>query len=154
MTEGIRNAVLAACMVSAGAGLLSLLSYGRTLARQMKFLLSMMLAMSLAVPLLGMEFPEIPTFSEMESIDAERILEQLMQETAERLRAVLLEKLREAGITCTELEIGLHRDEENCIHISKVAAVCDDFSGANRLLRELAGEEAEITVTEILGEAE
>lgn len=154
MTEGIRNAVLAACMVSAGAGILSLLSYGRTLVRQMKFLLSMMLAISLAVPLLGMEFPEIPAFSDVESIHAQEILEQITQETAERLRGVLIEKLQEAGITCTEMEIDLHRDEENCIHISRVTAVCDDFAGSIRLLQELAGEGAEITVTEILGEAE
>jgi hypothetical protein len=159
MTDAIHSAVLAACMVSAGAGLLSLLSCGKTLARQMKFLLSLLFAVSLAVPLLHMELPDdletlvrVTAQEQAEALE-ERIYEELVQETEQRVRSVLLEKLAAAGITCTELTVTVHRDAENCIHISKVTAVCDAMERANALLPELVGKEAEIVVTQIIDAA-
>lgn len=160
MTEEIREAVLAACMVSAGAGLLSMLSYGKAAARQMKFLLSLLLAVSLAVPLLHMELPgDLETLvrtqaqEQAEALE-EQIYEALTKETEARVRQVLLGKLEESGIVCTELTVTVHRDAEGCIHISRVTAVCDDLARANALLPGLVGEEAEIVVTQIIDEAE
>lgn len=156
MTDTIRSAAAAACMVSAGAGLLSLLTPGKALARQMRFLLSLLLAVSLAVPLLHMELPaDLETLLQVETeeraaqLEAE-LREELEAQTAARLRSVLMQKLSDAGISCTELEVTLHSDADGCIHISRVTAVCDDFAGANRLLRTLLGEEGEIVVTEIV----
>ena len=156
MTDSVRSAVLAACMVSAGAGLLSLLSPGKALARQMKFLLSLLLAVSLAVPVLHMELPgDLETLLRIESEERTVELEaqlwtEMEAQTSAKLRSALLEQLAGNGIHCTELDVTLHRDAENCIHISKVTAVCDNFAAANRLLRELLGEEGEIVVTEII----
>ena len=159
MTESIHAAVLAACMVSAGAGLLSLLSYGKTLARQMKFLLSLLFAVSLAVPLLHMELPEdlqtlvqVTAQEQAEALE-EQLFESIAQETEQRVQSLLREKLAAECVTCTELTVTVHRDAENCIHISRVTAVCDDLARANALLPELVGEEAEIVVTQIIGEA-
>ncbi len=150
MTEAVRIA----CFVSAAAGMLSLLLPGKSLARQMKFLLSLMMALSLSVPLLHTELPaDLETLTQMQTqAQEEQLYAEIAAETERKLEAVLREKLEEAGITVTELEVTVHRDAANCIHFSRVSTVCDDFAGANRLLRELTGEEGEIVVTEILGE--
>lgn len=150
------SAVRILCFVSTAAGMLSLLSPGKALARQMRFLISLLMALSLAVPLLHMELPaDLETLVQTDAQEAaEELYRRLETETAERLRAALMQQLAEAGIGCTELTVTVHRDAENCIHISSVRAVCDDFAGASRLLHALTGGEGEIVVTEILGKTE
>ena len=150
------DAVRIVCFVSAAAGMLSLLSPGKTLARQMRFLLSLVMALSIAVPLMDLTLPcDLETLVQADAQEAEeQLYAQIEAETAQRLQSALTEKLAEAGIGCTEIAVAVHRDAENCIHISSVTAVCDDLAGANRILRELTGGEGEVVVTEILGETE
>ena len=52
------NAVRIVCFVSTAAGMLSLLSPGKALARQMRFLLSLLMALSLAIPLTEITLPD------------------------------------------------------------------------------------------------
>ena len=152
MTEAARIV----CFVSTAAGMLSLLSPGKALARQIRFLLSLLMALSLAVPLTEITLPsDLETLVQTDAQETEeRLYAQIEAETAQKLQAVLMQKLAEAGIACTELTVSVHRDDADCIHISNVTAVCDDFAGANRILHELTGGEGEIVVTEILGKAE
>ena len=150
------NAVRIVCFVSTAAGMLSLLSPGKALARQMRFLLSLLMALSLAIPLTEITLPDdLETLVQTDARETqERLYEEIEAETARKLRAVLMQKLAEEGISCTSLEVSVHRDDADCIHISRVAAVCDDFADANRILHELTGGEGEIVVTEILGKTE
>ncbi|MBR2087257.1 MAG: hypothetical protein IJ906_09005 [Oscillospiraceae bacterium] len=150
------NAVRIVCFVSTAAGMLSLLSPGKALARQMRFLLSLLMALSLAIPLTEITLPDdLETLVQTDARETqERLYEEIEAETARKLRAVLMQKLAEEGISCTSLEVSVHRDDADCIHISNVTAVCDDFAGANRILHELTGGEGEIVVTEILGKTE
>ena len=101
MTEAVRIA----CFVSAAAGMLSLLLPGKSLARQMKFLLSLMMALSLSVPLLHTELPaDLETLTQMQTqAQEEQLYAEIAAETERKLEAVLREKLEEAGITVTEL---------------------------------------------------
>ena len=80
----------------------------------------------------------------------EQLREQIMAETRKKLEYALKQALSEQGIRCDSLSAELHIDETGCIHISKVTAVCSDFAGANALLADLLGKEAEIVVTEVL----
>ncbi len=153
--ENIKSAVLAACMVSAGVGMLSALSPGGALGRQMKWIVSLLFAVCLAVPLHNTELPTLDLLAEQEinaqnELAEEQLREQIMAETRKKLEYALKQALSEQGIRCDSLSAELHIDETGCIHISKVTAVCSDFAGANALLADLLGKEAEIVVTEVL----
>lgn len=154
--ESIRNAILTACMLSACIGMLSALSPGGTLARQMKFLVSLVFAVCLALPFTQMELPPaletlVTQEAEAQQAQAEAMLrDEVLAETKTRLEASLTEALAAQGITCESLTAELHMEETGCIHITRVTAVCSDFAGANAVLSDLLGEEAEIVVTEIL----
>lgn len=152
--EAFRAAMLAACMMSCAAGLIRLVTPEKTLARQIRFLLSMLFALGLAVPLLHARLPagfgteEMTFFTETMQ---EKLHEQLLAETKTRLESVLREALRARGITCETVEVTLHIDENGCIHISKAQVTCDDFAAANAVLPDLLGGEGDYEVTQILG---
>ena len=158
MMESLKTAVLSACMLGCGAGLVSMISPGKSMERQMHFLVSLLFAVGLMAAFTQFELPSDP------GILAQEMLEEQTQAMDERIRTALLEqtktgteeairrKLEENGIHCTAVEATLHIDADNCIHISKVTVTCDDFAGANALLPDLLGEEAEICVTQILPE--
>ena len=156
--EPLRSAVLTACMMSAAVGMLSMICAGKALARQMRFLLSLLFAVSLAVPLLHLELPADPdaflqslTASQEDTL-AKASEEMLLTQTRTRLQGVLRDALEGDGMTVDELETDLHMDADGRICISKVTVCCDDFAGANARLSALLGEEVEICVTQILTE--
>ena len=158
--ESLKNAAVAMCMLSCAVSLVSLAAPAHALARQMKFLVSLLFAACLAVPLLHMELPSDPetlsggSFSSQTQETENRVRESILRETQDYTAQALRQALANAGITCSELDVQVHIDESDCIHISKVTATCDDFAGANALLSDLLGGEGEIVVTQILRETQ
>lgn len=151
--ETLRSAVLCACMISCAAALVSLITPEQSLARQMRFLLSVLFALSLAVPLTHLELPaklsaegEVLLTEQMQ----ERLNEQVLAETKTRLEAVIAEELRRRGITCGSVSAVLHIGADGCIHISRVEVECDDLAGANAALPDLLGGEGDYEVTQII----
>lgn len=155
--ESLKNAVVSACMLSCAVSLFSLAAPGKALAGQMKFLVSLLFAVSLAVPLLHFELPsDLETLASdalsMQTQETEsRVRESMIEETQDCTAQALRQALANAGIHCSELDVQVHIDENDCIHISKVTVTCDDFAGANALLSDLLGGEGEIVVTQIIG---
>ena len=123
-------------------------------------ILALLFAACLAVPLLHMELPSDPetlsggSFSSQTQETENRVRESILRETQDYTAQALRQALANAGITCSELDVQVHIDESDCIHISKVTATCDDFAGANALLSDLLGGEGEIVVTQILRETQ
>ena len=158
--EGIKNAVVSVCMLSCAVSLFSLAAPGKALAGQMRFLVSLLFAVCIAVPLLHLELPpDLETLASdahrVQTEETERLVrESVIRETQDYTAQALREALTRAGIACTELDVQVHIDENDCIHISKVTATCDDFAGANTLLSDLLGGEGEIVVTQVIGETE
>lgn len=154
--ETLRSAVLCACMLSAAVGMLSMICPGRKLERQMRFLISLLFAVSLAVPIARFELPPELSVLAQEELTAqtqamdERVRTALIEQTQARAEQALIDALQQRGITCEKLHVSVHFDENNCIYISKVTAQCEDFAGANKALADLLGEEVEVSVTQIL----
>lgn len=154
--ETLRSAVLYACMLSAAVGMLSLICPGKSMVRQMRFLISLLFAVSLAVPIARFELPPELDVLAQEELTAqthvldERVRESLLVETKQRTEQVLAEALASQGISCEELCAEVHIDADGRIYISKVTAQCDAFAQANAVLSDLLGEEVEISVTQIL----
>ena len=153
--EHIRESVLAACLLSASAGILSLI-YPAVLDRQIKFLMSMLFLVSMITPFVGMEFPTESTIVTAEQIEQgtvklfDTVQQTILQESEKRICEAVTEKLNSAGITCQSVEVQLHMNEENCIYCSEVKAECDNFADACRILNALFGEEVKISVTETI----
>lgn len=158
MIETLKQTVTAACMLSAAVGMLSLICPGKRLERQMHLLISLLLAVSLAVPLLRLDLTELTdvTVQELFAQQTRQMEEQanalLLAETQAQTEQVLTDVLAGHGITCDRIEAQLHTDADGRICLNKVTVECDDFAGANALLADLLGEEAEICVTQVLTE--
>ena len=154
--ERIHSAVLTVCMMSAAVGLVSLICRGKALARQIRFLFSLLFVVGLAAPFAGADPTEFLDLLStqgsgvQEEFLTETAKETLLHETKAKLQQILTETLAQHGIHCDVLEADVHIGEDGRIHISKVTAECDDFAGANALLSDLLGEEAEICVTQVL----
>lgn len=146
--EQMKAGILSVCMLSTAVGIVSLLKPDHTLGRQLRFLLSLLLVIGIAVPLLQIRLPDgVLTESSLavqrESHQAE-FDDSILQETQSRVDSALQERLAAAGISCSELRTVLHRREDGCIYCSEVHAACSDPDSAAAVLRDALGEEVEI----------
>ena len=152
--ERLRAGILSICMLSTAVAVCTLLRPEQALGKQLRFLLSLLLIIGLAVPLLQIRLPE-EAFSEsafalQQAENRAAFEDRILQETQARTEAALRERLTAAGITCTALTAVLHRTEDGCIYCSEVQAACSKPERAAAVLREALGEEAEIIAGEMV----
>ena len=155
--EGLRSAVLGACMLSTAVGIVTMLRPKGTMTRQIRFLLSVLFVLSLAVPLLHLELPDTldvietaPARAAEETADA-ALRQTVLTEARQRTAAALVALLEGAGIRCDRLEADVYIGADDRIYCSEVRAECADMAAACRLLREALGEEVTLYVTEVIG---
>ncbi len=154
--ESLKLSVKALCLLSAAVSVLSLMIKGKALAGQLRFLLSLLFAVGMASAFLQIELPADleATARDALTFHTQAAEETILHETAEKTAAILRQELENAGISCTELSVDVHRDEDGRISITKVCAECDDLAAANKLLADLLGEEVECSAAQILTEAQ
>ncbi|MDE6729509.1 MAG: hypothetical protein K2J71_01875 [Oscillospiraceae bacterium] len=147
LLESLKSAVISVCMLSIAVAICTLILPDTTLTKQVRFLISLLFIISLAVPLADLEFPV-----SMQEIQQEQSQETAQAVTELYLKNALLALLEQEQIVCEELEVTVHIDESGSISIREVEvnALCDDFQKACRVLEQALGEEAEIHVTQIL----
>ncbi|MDE5769487.1 MAG: hypothetical protein K2H29_01115 [Oscillospiraceae bacterium] len=143
--ESLKTAVISVCMLSIAVAVCTLILPDTALAKQVRFLISLLLIISLAVPLADLDFPV-----SMQEIQQERSQETAQAVTESCLESALLALLEQEQIVCEELHVTVHIDEMNRISIREVNVLCNDFQKACRVLEQALGEEAEIHVTQIL----
>lgn len=157
--EQLRTIITAACMLSIAVALCNLLKPSRIFERQVRFLISLLFAISLAAPLLRIDWTLPPAELSQMQMDAQtqqlaqEAQQLILTETKHRTQAALCDILTGNGITCPQLEVEIHIDDEQCISISEVSAVCSDPEKARGLLRSNCGEEVTLHVTELAEEA-
>lgn len=145
MLETLKSSVLSVCMLSTAVAICMLICPDTALEKQVKFLISLLFMISLAVPLMQLEFPE--SLEEMQQTQAETSALSLTQSCAEEALQLLL---AQEGITCTELHVSVHIADDQSISITEVSAVCDDYQNACRVLENALEEGTALYVTEIL----
>ena len=152
--EQMRAGILSICMLSTAIGICSLLRPEQTLGRQLRFLLSMLLLIGLAVPLLQLRLPASAfsgeAFLQQQEEHREAFEERLLLETQKQTETALRERLSAEGITCTMLSVTLHRAEDGSIYCSEVQLSCNAPERAAALLRTLLGEEVSICAGEMV----
>ncbi|MDE5737823.1 MAG: hypothetical protein K2H93_05595 [Oscillospiraceae bacterium] len=145
MLENLKISVISVCMLSIAIAVCTLVCSNAVLAKQVRFLIALLFIISLAVPLTNLKFPV-----SMIEIQQERSQESAKAVTQKYVEEALYLLLTQEQISCSELQVTVHIDENQSISISEVNAVCDDFQKACRVLEQALGEEVEIHVTEVL----
>lgn len=156
--EQLRTIITAACMLSIAVGLCNVLKPSKLFERQVRFLISMLFAICLAAPILRIDWRAAPSELARTQMDvqAEQLTQEaqqlVLEETALQTESALRGILEDSGITCPELDVSIHIDDEQCIYISEVSAVCSNAPQAGELLRTNLGEEVTLHVTELASE--
>ncbi|MDE6004469.1 MAG: hypothetical protein K2G88_03690 [Oscillospiraceae bacterium] len=145
MIESLKISVISVCMLSIAVAVCTLVCPNAVLAKQVRFLIALLFVISLAVSLTNLEFPV-----SLVEIQQERSQESAQAVTEKYAEQALYLLLTQEEISCSELHVTVHIDENQSIFISEVSAVCDDFQKACHVLKQALGEEVEIHVTEIL----
>ena len=152
--EQMKAGILGACMLGTAVGICTLLKPDRALEGQLRFLLKLVLVISLAVPLLQLRLPEnaflLPDTAAQEESNSAVFAETLLNEAERQTEAALREQLAAAGISCALLSVTLHRAEDGRIDCNEVRAACSDPAGAETVLQEALGEEVHICVEEAI----
>ena len=151
--EQMKAAILGACMLGIAVGICTLFKPDKALESQLRFVLKLVLVISLAVPLLQLRLPEnafLPSDTSQQETYSEAFADNLLEEAERQTEAALQEQLAAAGISCTALSVTLHRTEDGRIDCNEVRAACNDPAGAETVLREALGKEVSICVEEAL----
>lgn len=146
MIMSLKTAVISVCMLSIAVAVCTLVTPNTALAKQVRFLISLLFIISFAVPLTDLEFPV--SMSEVQQKQSQETVQAVTQKYTENALRLLLEQEQ---VSCSELHVTVHINEDQSISIREVTAVCDDFQKACYVLEQALGEEAEIRVTQILG---
>ncbi len=154
--EQIRTVILGACMLSIAVALCNMIRPSRIFERQVRFLISLLLVISITTPFLQIDYADAlealtETAEPPETAVLEETLEaQLLEETALCSEAAVRSLLSQAGIACTEADVIVHIGDTGSIYISEVSVTCSDFRGASEILRENLGEEVILHVSEVV----
>ncbi len=143
--ETLKSSVLTVCLLSIAVSVCLFLCPENALRKQVRFLVSLMFLVSLLPAFVRPEFSDIP--GSVQQSQADRTALALTEQTVKQTLASVLEQ---KGISCSEISVSLHIDENHCISISDVSVTCDDFQQTLRTLRELLGEGVNLHVSEIL----
>ncbi len=141
----LQNAVLAVSMLSIAVAICLLICPDNTLQKQVKFFISLLFVISLILPFKNITFPE-----SLEDIQAEQAEQSALQAAENCVKQAVKHILLENQISCSEISVQLHINEQNCISISDVSVTCDNLQNAGKILRQILGEEVSIDVSQIL----
>ena len=147
--EEIKNAVRAACAVSVGICIMENFTAGTKFGSQLKFMLNLILALVLISPFLnGMAELDIPSVNDFDlaeyNYSTDIYSEELKKQTEKNISEILTEQITAAGIHCEELETEVNISEDFSISINRVKIKTDDFSGAERIIKETLGDGTEV----------
>jgi hypothetical protein len=150
----LRTIFITACMLSIAIGICNMLRPARRFERQVRFLVSLLFAIGLGAPLLRMDLRIPPTALASAQVNAQTdrlaqdAQEILLEETKRCTQAAIEKLLAENGISCTQLAVQIHIDDEQCISISEVSAVCSDVQRARTILQTHCGKEVLLNVSQ------
>ncbi|MBQ7003814.1 MAG: hypothetical protein IJN57_07625 [Oscillospiraceae bacterium] len=155
--EQFRTIISGACMLSLAMGLCTMIQPGRLLEKQMRFLLSLLFVLCMAVPFLRIDYDTLTERLMQADVLPESgtlttaMEQQLLEKTALCSESAVRTLLSAEGIACTDVSVSVHISETGSISISEVSVVCDDFQRASMLLRQQLGEEVALRVEEVVG---
>ena len=142
--EEIKAAVKAACAVSAGICIMENLTSGTKFGGQIKLMLNLILAAVLISPFVrgvdNMNLPAVNDFDLSEyGYSADIYSEELKKQTEKNISDVLREQISAVGIYCGEIRTEVNISEDFSISINRVTVKTDDFSEAEKIIRETLG---------------
>ncbi len=145
MLDSFRSSVLSVCLLSTAVSVCLMICPDNALKKQVKFLLSLLFVISLAMPFRDFRIPSAPGVSQQEQADRTvlHLTEQTVRETLETL-------LAEKQIFCREIQVNLHIDSAGCISITDIRVCCDQPQEAEQLLHEVLGEGVAVDVSQNL----
>lgn len=138
--------VLGVCLLSVAVGLGLLICPDTALKKQIKFLTALLCIPALLQPLKTIHVPD-----SLETIQNAQNDQTVQTLTEQAVKQAVSNLLAQHQISCSDLEITLHIDENHCISISEVSLTCDDYQNAVRLLRETFDEGVTLHVSQIMG---
>ncbi len=142
----ISASVLGICLLSVAVSLSLLICPDTALKKQIRFLVALLYLPALLQPVKILQIPD-----SLESVQKAQNDQTVQNLTEQAVRQAVFQLLAQQNISCSDLHIILHIDDQNCISISEVSLTCDDYQNTVRLLREAFGEEVTLHVSEILG---
>jgi hypothetical protein len=101
--------------------------------------------MDLRIPPTALASAQVNAQTDRLAQDAQEIL---LEETKRCTQAAIEKLLAENGISCTQLAVQIHIDDEQCISISEVSAVCSDVQRARTILQTHCGKEVLLNVSQ------
>lgn len=151
--EAIGRVAACACGVSIALTLAELAAPSQQFLRQLRLLFALLLGIGILLPFTKGEISLTEAMQTAETagevVLPERFEATLVEEeTAARLRDVLLDSLHAEGISCSSLEPLVHISDEGSITISEVRLSSSDHAAAARLLHALLGAQVPVTETE------
>lgn len=147
--EGLKDTIMAVCVVSAAICIIDGLAAGTRFRKQMRFLLNLIFVLIVVSPILKgtaiFEMPDISGFVTSDYNGSQEVYyEQMKQKTGENISSVLEQQLEAAGINCESIETDVNISESNSISISSVTVCADNFTAAAEIVRNSLGTETEV----------
>lgn len=145
---GLRSVLLAVCIVSAVKFFVGQTAGGSKMKDQLKLMLDVLLALVLITPFAqgtgSFELPQIEQW-EFDTYAAQQLYDRAMTEEAARnIEDALRQQICAAGISCTDISADVNISADNCISISRVTVISDDFEAAALIVRNSLGSETEV----------
>jgi len=141
----IFSSVTGICLLSIAVSVCLLICPDSSMKKQIRFLIALLFILILIRPVREFQIPE-----SLEAIQKTQSDQTAQALTEQAVKNTILELLSENQISCSEISVNLHIDENDCISITDVSLTCDDMHNAVRLLREMLSEEVTLHVSEIL----
>lgn len=147
--EIMKNAVLSACMISAGLSLIGRIVSGTKLGRSVSFTGELVLLIVLLSPFLqwfrSAAVSDITSDIVFDENSAGTDYEELLlSETASNISRILADRLEAEGIDCSLIEPDVHISESGCIIIERVRIESSAPDTAAGVIKSCLGEETEV----------
>lgn len=140
--------ILSVCIVSLALNVCENLISGTNLYKQVKFVLSLILLISVFSPFIRNEYifdlPDIPEAELSENYSQEVYNNELAQRVSENISAVLSDELKKNGISFDFIQTDINISDSDGISINKVRIGTDNFQYAEKIIKENLGEETEV----------
>lgn len=140
--------ILSVCIISLLINVLENMTNDMKLGKQVKFILSLILLAVIFSPFSTTDlFSELPAFSVIDDVATysdELYNEEIQVQVSENVSEVLKDELEKNGISFDFIETDVNISDTDGISINKVKISTDNFSDAERIIKENLGEETEV----------
>lgn len=144
----MESIILSICVISLAASVGENLTAGTRLGKQIKFVFSLILLIVIFKPFAGNtelpELPEIMDIGETAEYSEEIYNNEMLNQIAVNISETLKEELKKNGVNAEFIETEVNISETDSILINRVIAGTDNFSAAERIIKENLGEETEV----------